>query len=75
METVIKPIKITKENFSYFGDLISSENIKPIDINAGYAAGTFVVTVPYGYQYGESIISKKVDLAISNLLDLSPVVN
>ena len=45
------------------------------DINAGYAAGTFVVTVPYGYQYGESIISKKVDLAILNLLDLSPVVN
>jgi len=37
METVIKPIKITKENFSDFGDLISSENIKPIDINAGYA--------------------------------------
>ena len=37
METVIKPIKITKENFSNFGDLISSENIKPIDINAGYA--------------------------------------
>ena len=37
METVIKPTKITKENFSSFGDLISSENIKPIDINAGYA--------------------------------------
>jgi ureidoglycolate lyase len=37
MKTIIKPIKITKENFSDFGDLISSENIKPIDINAGYA--------------------------------------
>jgi len=37
MEAIIKPIKITKENFSEFGDLISSENIKPIDINAGYA--------------------------------------
>ena len=37
METLIKPIKITKENFSNFGDLISSENIKPIDINSGYA--------------------------------------
>ena len=37
METIIKPIKITKENFSDFGDVISSENIKPIDINAGYA--------------------------------------
>ena len=37
MEAIIKPIKITKENFSDFGDVISSENIKPIDINAGYA--------------------------------------
>tara|TARA_B110000003_G_C16510195_1_gene480891 strand:- start:557 stop:769 length:213 start_codon:yes stop_codon:yes gene_type:complete len=45
------------------------------DINAGYAAGTYVVTVPYGYQYGESIISDKVDLAILNLLDLNPLVN
>ena len=37
MATTIKPVKITKENFSDFGDVISSENIKPIDINAGYA--------------------------------------
>ena len=37
METVIKPIKITRENFTKFGDLISSEGINPIDINAGYA--------------------------------------
>ena len=37
MSTIINPIKITKENFSVFGDLISSENIEPIDINAGYA--------------------------------------
>ena len=37
METIIKPIEITKEKFSDFGDVISSENIKPIDINAGYA--------------------------------------
>jgi len=37
MEVIIKPIKITKNNFSDFGDVISSENIKPIDINAGYA--------------------------------------
>jgi len=37
MTTTVKPIKITKENFSDFGDVISSENIKPIDINAGYA--------------------------------------
>ena len=37
METIIKPIKVSKENFADFGDVISSENIKPIDINAGYA--------------------------------------
>ena len=37
METVIKPIKITRKNFTEFGDLISSEDINPIDINAGYA--------------------------------------
>ena len=37
MTTTVKPIKITKENFLVFGDVISSENIKPIDINAGYA--------------------------------------
>jgi len=37
MTTTVKPIKITRENFSDFGDVISSENIKPIDINAGYA--------------------------------------
>ena len=37
MKTVIKPIKITRENFSSFGDLISSKNINPLDINEGYA--------------------------------------
>ena len=37
MEAIIKPIKITKENFSEFGDLISTESVNPININAGYA--------------------------------------
>ena len=37
MEIVIKPIKITKNNFKEYGDLISSNNVSPIDINAGYA--------------------------------------
>ena len=36
-EIVITPIKITKENFSSYGDIISANNIKPLDINAGYA--------------------------------------
>ena len=37
METIIKPIKITKANFATYGDLISSDDVKPMDINAGYA--------------------------------------
>ena len=37
MESIIKPIKISKDNFSEFGDLISSEGVSPIDINSGYA--------------------------------------
>ncbi|MAH02206.1 MAG: ureidoglycolate hydrolase [Candidatus Pelagibacter sp.] len=37
MEAIIKPVEITRKNFAAYGDLISSDNIKPIDINAGYA--------------------------------------
>jgi len=37
MKKIIKPIKITRKNFAMYGDLISSDDIKPIDINAGYA--------------------------------------
>jgi len=37
MKKIVKPIKITKSNFTEYGDLISADNVKPIDINAGYA--------------------------------------
>ena len=37
MEKIIKSIKITRSNFATYGDLISSDNIDPININAGYA--------------------------------------
>ena len=37
MEKIIKPIKINRSNFSTYGDLISTNDIKPMDINAGYA--------------------------------------
>ena len=37
IERIIKPIPMTKENFSKFGDMIGTENIKPIEINNGYA--------------------------------------
>ena len=37
MEITINPILITKENFSKFGDMITTADIKPIEINEGYA--------------------------------------
>ena len=37
MEKIIKPIKINRSNFAAYGDLISAEDINPMDINAGYA--------------------------------------
>ena len=37
MEILINPKLINKENFSKFGDMISTNNIKPININNGYA--------------------------------------
>ena len=37
MKIIIKPVKITKKSFLQFGDVISSNEITPIDINSGYA--------------------------------------
>ena len=37
MEKIIKPIKISRTNFNTYGDLISTDDINPIDINEGYA--------------------------------------
>ena len=37
MEKIIKPIKISRSNFAAFGDVISTNDINPMDINAGYA--------------------------------------
>ena len=37
MEKIVKPIKINRSNFAVYGDLISSDDINPMDINAGYA--------------------------------------
>ncbi len=36
-EKIIKPIPITKENFAKYGDMISTKDIKPLEINNGYA--------------------------------------
>ena len=37
MKITINPKLITKENFSKFGDMITTADIKPIEINEGYA--------------------------------------
>jgi len=37
MKIIIEPKPINKENFSKFGDMITTENIKPVEINNGYA--------------------------------------
>ena len=37
MSQTIKPKKITKENFKKFGDMITTDDIKPLEINEGYA--------------------------------------
>ena len=37
MEKNVKPIIVNRFNFAEFGDLISTSDVNPIDINAGYA--------------------------------------
>ena len=37
MKIIIKPKPITKENFSKYGDVITTKDIKPLEINNGYA--------------------------------------
>ena len=37
MSIDVKPKQITKENFSKYGDLISTVNVKPTNINDGFA--------------------------------------
>ena len=36
-EKIIEPIPITKENFAKYGDMVSTKDIKPLEINNGYA--------------------------------------
>ena len=37
MKIIINPKPISKENFSKYGDVITTKNIKPLEINDGYA--------------------------------------
>ncbi len=55
---IIKPIPITKENFSKFGDMITTENIKPLEINNGYAKRfDGIATIDTLNKNGETTIS------------------
>ena len=58
MEITIKPVNITKENFAMFGDLISSENVKPMGINSGYAKRfDNLANIDTSKEEGETIVS------------------
>ena len=58
MEKIIKPIKITRSNFDTFGDLISSDDINPKDINAGYAKRfDNLATINTSKEGGETVVS------------------
>ena len=37
MKLIVEPKPITKENFSKFGEMITTNDIKPLEINNGYA--------------------------------------
>ena len=57
-ERIIKPIPINKENFSKFGDMITTENIKPIEINNGYAKRfDEIAKLDTSNENGETVIS------------------
>ena len=58
MNLIIKPKNITKENFAAFGDLISSDNINPMDINEGYAKRfNNLANIDTSKDKGETIVS------------------
>ena len=58
IEKIIIPKKITKQNFSSYGDIISTEDATPIDINAGYAKRyDNLANINTSKENGESIVS------------------
>ena len=58
MEIIINPKPITKENFSKFGDMITTSDIKPLEINNGYAKRfDGIANVDTSKDNGETIIS------------------
>ena len=58
MEKIIKPTKITKKKFAMYGDLISSDDVAPIDINSGFAKRfDNLANIDTSTDKGETIVS------------------
>jgi ureidoglycolate lyase len=58
VKIIINPKPITKKNFSKFGDMITTANIKPIEINDGYAKRfDGIANLNTSKDNGETIIS------------------
>ena len=58
MEIIINPKPITKENFSKFGDMITTDDVKPLEINNGYAKRfDGIANLDTSKDNGETIIS------------------
>jgi ureidoglycolate lyase len=58
MKIAINPKPITKENFSKFGDMITTKDIKPLEINSGYAKRfDGIAHIDTSKDSGETIIS------------------
>ena len=58
MKLIVEPKPITKENFSKFGDVITTENIKPLEINNGYAKRSDdIAKIDTSNENGETTIS------------------
>ena len=58
MKKIISPKPIDKSNFSEFGDVITTQDIKPIKINNGYAERfDGIANLDTKYQEGETTIS------------------
>jgi len=57
MKVTITPKPITKKNFSEFGDMITTADIKPIEINNGYAKRfDGIANLNTSRDYGETTI-------------------
>jgi len=58
VEKIIKPTKITKKKFAMYGDLISSNDVTPMEINSGFAKRfDDLANIDTSMDKGETIVS------------------